>query len=362
VVKGPKPQVALYLGIHDLTYPRNASIRRGLVDDGWVVVPVTTAEGSNVRKFVRLLLRGARVRPHPSVVILSEFSVQFAVVAWLVALRFRCPLVVDFFVGMHETRIEDHRSSSRHSLRALLLAALDRTAVSLATFAITDTQPRADRFTRLYRARPPLMAVAVEAPAWAEPGEPPDSESVELLYYGNYIPLHGIDTVVGALGLVEDPVRCHATFIGGDDRQRSELAAKLRRSAPSLDVTFVTSVREEELGAWIARSDLVFGVFGTSVKASEVVANKVWQALVGGRKVVTRTSAALEPLQQIAGASLVQVAPGDEEAIARCIDAIDIPRTETSRSDAARVSANLRAWANSSRTALLKEIRRAADA
>jgi hypothetical protein len=78
-------------------------------------------------------------------------------------------------------------------------------------------------------------------------------------------------------------------------------------------------VPESELRGYVARADVVLGVFGTSVKARGVVANKVWQGLACGRSVITQRSSALAPLAAVVGGSLVQTEPGCASSLAQAL-------------------------------------------
>ena len=105
------------------------------------------------------------------------------------------------------------------------------------------------------------------------------------MYYGNYLELHGIDTVaecvVSTFGTQID-----WTFVG-DGPMRSAVE---QQCAGLQNVRFIDWIEYDDLPLEIHEADLVLGVFGTTQKANRVIPNKVYQALACGRPVATMRS------------------------------------------------------------------------
>lgn len=316
----------LYWAVHDPTYPRNARIRAFLehkMGAEVVIVPKPTI-GSRLARVRRLLrhLKGIR-RGDFDVVVLSEFSVQFAVTARLAAARTRAILVTDFFVGLEETEIGDFKLHKEDSLRARLLRKADRYAISQASLALTDTEARASRFSQKFRKE--FLSLPVGAPEWARM-ESKGGRDIDFLYYGSYLPLHGVDLLVPAIADPKSGVR-NAVFIGsGPNRAATERRAALLES--SVEFTFIDDLPANELGNYLGRARAVAGIFGDSLKAREVIANKVWQGLYAGARVVTRASPALDEIRDVVGDHLLEVSDVTPAGITTVIaTAVAVPPT-----------------------------------
>ena len=315
---GAGPLRVLQYGVHDTGYPRNVRVRAHLerqLGASVVVAPRSRAAGRLRRAIddVRSLVRGAR---QADVVLLSEFRLSHAPLAWLVARLQGAALVVDGFVGQYETAVDDWRRVSPASPAALRFRVLDAAAVRCADLYLIDTEPRAAEIVRRHGPSEAVVPLAVGAPAWAtwQPPAPPH-DALRVLYYGGYIPLHGVDLVVDALTLIGARRRVEVVLVG-DGPARRAVEARVRRAGLGDRCTFVDAVPEGELLAHIARADVVLGVFGSSAKARGVVANKVWQGLACGRTVVTQRSSALDDVRCAAGGLLVQTEPASASSIA----------------------------------------------
>ncbi|WFR68068.1 glycosyltransferase [Curtobacterium flaccumfaciens] len=244
---------------------------------------------------------------------------------------------MDGFIGLHETYVGDWAVAAPRSLRARLYRALDLVARRAADCYLIDTEQRADEVRR--DATTPVLALEVGAPAWARPSKTAreldrQDDPLRVLYYGNYIPLHGIDSVIDALAAVRGRRAVTATCLG-DGAARP--AVERRVQALGLDdvVTFTGPVAERDLARVIHDHDIVLGVFGTSSKAGGVVANKVWQGLACGRTVITRDAAALNPIADTVGSALIRVPAGDPRALADAIVASCASRSTNDHDDVA---------------------------
>ncbi|PZF57758.1 hypothetical protein DEJ23_06350 [Curtobacterium sp. MCSS17_008] len=239
--------------------------------------------------------------------VLGEFALQYAPILRFVAALTRSVFIVDWFVGLHETRVVDPGNSPR-GVKPALYRAADKFAARFAHVLLTDTFPRAKMLDSLRSRADATLVLPVGSPEWAQPTRQAlERRPLKLLYYGNYVPLHGIDVILAALASCRDAGhRLQLTLVGNSPRRA---AAEFLVESLGLQrvCQFLDAVPEPDLAPVIAEHDVVLGIFGTSEKAATVIANKVWQGLSSGRPVVTRESAALALLRPVTGDALIEI-------------------------------------------------------
>jgi glycosyltransferase involved in cell wall biosynthesis len=310
----------VYFRVVEPEYPRNRRIRDFLCARGHEVVLVPPAiSGPALLRHATDLWRLFRVARPGDVLIVAEQYVRATPIAALVALVRRCELVVDAFVGIHETAVEDWQVAAPSSLRARRFRLQDRFALRVADCVLIDTDVRAARVRQSTSRTLPVISLPVGAPVWATPRERDHSGSpaLRVLYYGNYVPLHGLDLVLRAIAATQRDVRL---VLVGHGTRRPSFERQARALGLGDAVEFRPSVAETELADLIAEHDVVLGVFGRSRKASTVIANKTWQGLACGRTVVTRRSPALDELRPLVGDFLVEVDVDDALPLAQALD------------------------------------------
>lgn len=313
--------------VHSEEYPRNRQIRKRLAARyiGSDVFSVDRLRASNPFDLAYMLRLRQCFKAY-KVVVLSEFQVRYAGPLKLALLGTGTSVVVDGFIGRYETVVGDWGVVSKYSVKGIMYRMVDAVSILSADIFLIDTKIRAQRVSRTWAARlrrPLIFSLPVGLPSWASGTrsaavvrdlntDADDAPALNLLYYGNYIPLHGLDRILRSLQLVDPAISWRLVLIGDGDLRPGieELAGDL-----GIDTlcTFVDPVPEEKLVDWITDAHVVFGVFGTSLKAAEVIANKVWQALGCGRVVLTRRSDALHELSFVPSTQLIQVGDGIEE-------------------------------------------------
>lgn len=325
-----------YYRVHDPSYPRNRRIRRFLASLDGVTVTMwrPSARRHRLARHLQDLVRLVRDARRSDILVLSEMRLAHAAVVRLVGGLTRTPIVVDGFIGLHETRVGDWKELSERSLRARLLRLLDAIAVRAADLYLTDTEVRAD----IVRERFPnarVISLPVGAPPWAQPRAAESADVLRILYYGNYIPLHGLDLVVEALAMLPAELSFRLTLIGDGGTRRS-IEQQIDEAGIGPSCTFRPAVPESELAEYIAAADVVLGVFGPSAKARSVIANKVWQGLACGRTTVTQHSDAIEEIADTAGPQLMLTEPGSPRSIADALErcaAVGAPATSRTAND-----------------------------
>jgi glycosyltransferase involved in cell wall biosynthesis len=331
----------LFWGTYDTGKPRTRILRQGLLSAGVRVRECHAAvwEGvedkSQVRgplRRVRLALRWLASYPglawrflraaRPDCVLVGFPGVlDVIVVSPLAALR-RVPVVWDMFMSLYDTAVLDRGMIGNGTFLARILRGLEVFAVRRAGLVFLDTEAHARRIEGLYGLPPnrcPAVWVGAEVERFrldAAPRERPCGAPVRVLFYGQFIPLHGVGTIVEAARLTRgDPVSW--TLVG-----RGQEAAAVRRmlgETPLPALRWVDWVEYDRLRQWIAEADVCLGIFGTSDKAASVIPNKVFQILAAGRPLITRDSPAIREILDHAPPCTYLVRPGDAEDLAAAV-------------------------------------------
>jgi len=261
----------------------------------------------------RRLAASWRQRAGSPPLVVVGFGGQLDVLVAARVCRPRAGLVFAPLVSLSETLVEDRGVFPAGSARARLVGALDRAAFRAADLVLADTAAHA-AYLRELGARPERVAV------WHFGVEPEFTVPVarhpaprRVLFYGRHLPLHGIDTILGAAARLGD--RADVVLIGGGpERPRMEgLATRL-----GARVTWRDDVPLGALPGEMAAASVVLGVFGAGRKAAMVVPNKVYQAAAVGRALVTRDGPALREVLE-PGVHCLVCPPADPEALANAV-------------------------------------------
>lgn len=222
----------------------------------------------------------------------------------------RCGLVFAPLVSLSETLVDDRRVFGAHSVRGRLVDVIDRRTLRTADLVLADTAAHAADFVRrgAPAERVAIWYLGVE-PEFVAP-RPRRPGGGRVLYYGSFLPLHGVRTIIDAAGLLG--THGEVVLLGsGPGRPAAEAYARAR----GVGVVWRDPVPLERLPDEIASADVVLGVFGASAKAAMVVPNKVWQAAAMGAPLVTRDGPALREVLR-PGRDCAVCPPADPGALA----------------------------------------------
>ena len=168
----------------------------------------------------------------------------------------------------------------------------------LADAVLLDTRAHIELFRRAYGLSATTFThiwVGADAVYQAPAKERDEAEPFRVLYFGKFIPLHGVDTVIRAAKLLEAEGDIRFEMIGGGQER-----AQAEALAASLGVTTVDWGPEwlepEALRRRIEAADVCLGIFGRSDKAARVIPTKAYIALAMGKPLVTRDSPAAREL------------------------------------------------------------------
>ena len=192
---------------------RQADIWKGVVDKSqirgvgrlWIVLRWLLA-------YPRLAWKLARA-PRPDVILVGFPGLIDMLVAAPIARIRGIPLVWDMFMSIYDTVVEDRQLLRRTGLPARLLHALERFALHRADLVFLDTQAHARRVEALFgmpTESSGAVWVGVETEHFhtrsatpVDPNGEAGTRPLKVLFYGQFIPLHGIETIVRAARATE---------------------------------------------------------------------------------------------------------------------------------------------------------------
>lgn len=337
---GDAPLRVLLWGTYDTGKPRTRILRDGLRDIGVEVTEIhadiwsADADKSQLGRaamalrLLKLLLvypmliwRYLRAPAHD--VVLVPYLGQFDVIVLRPFASLRGQRVVlDLFISLYDTVVNDRRMLREGSVMARVLKAVEALSCRCADLVLLDTQTHANRIATMFGldpARVDAVPVGAEPGAFASvPARGDHQGRTRILFYGQLIPLHGVETILQAAQ--SERGRAHDWHIIGSGQDSAKVARAMAQDGTD-HITWDDWVPYEDLAQAIARADLCLGIFGTSDKAASVVPNKVYQCLIAGRPVITRDSAAMhEFFAPHPGLALVPAA--DPDALLDAVDAL----------------------------------------
>jgi len=220
---------------------------------------------------------------------------NYVFLGWLLARLTRQPLVFDPLISLYDTLVQDRKLVPVNSLRAHWYRFLDKTTCALADQILLDTDLHVDYFSHTFGIPEEKFCVvpvgADEAIFYPRPmNKSKNSGNIEVVYAGNFIPLHGVSCILEAAKLLEKE-NFHFTMIG--DGQTFAQSWQKAQSLGLKNMNFVGRLPREVYAECLGQADIVLGIFGTSEKSQRVVPCKVYDAIAMGKAVVTGDTPAI---------------------------------------------------------------------
>ncbi len=205
----------------------------------------------------------------------------------------RKPLVLDVFMSLHLIA-QERGLTDRHPLTAHLLHTLEWLAYRLPDRLIQDTEEYVQWFEDAFGLSPQRFRL-VPTGADNRVFHPLDVSKQDIgfrvLYYGTFIPNHGVPYIVKAANLLKDAPTVHFDLVG-EGPTKAEAQAMVDAYGLT-NVTFVGWVDKERLPETIARADVCLGAFGATPQSLMTIQNKLYEGMAMGKPVVTGGSPAV---------------------------------------------------------------------
>lgn len=204
------------------------------------------------------------------------------------------PIVLDAMMSPYASLSQERKFGIPGALAATAWRVVEKSVLTNADLVLTDTQQHLLFYQREFSLPPEkLVALPVGADERAEataesPLEPNyDLERpMSILFYGSFLPLHGVETILAAATRVKDlPLRFD--FVGGNKKQSRELKSNCARLGISKYTHRPWVSYDELVKETIPNADLCLGgPFGDTEQAKRVVTGKASQCLALGKPTV----------------------------------------------------------------------------
>lgn len=316
-----RPRVC-FIATREATYSRVAIVRKAL-NENFEVDELLASQRSYPVRFailaVRLLLAWVSGRLRRADVIVVGFFAQ--PVFPLVRLLYRGPVIADAYFSMYDTMINDKQRAKPGSPLARICYWLDRHMLRRAELCLTDTNEHVEYLRNSFdapQAKVQRLWISADSKPinWNRPA-PKHNEPFEVFFWGGFIPLQGVDTIIRAASLLNEVGQKFQFTIFGTGQTYAECVA-LSNELGTDNVEFCGWQSPDEISARAARSHVALGIFGTTAKAARVIPNKAYEALAMGVPLVTRDSAAARELL-VDGDTAMLVDPCDEVGLSESL-------------------------------------------
>ena len=227
------------------------------------------------------------------------------------------PIVFDVFVSLYDTFVRDRQAFGEQSSVTRLLRYLDRRSCELADALLIDTEEHRDFFCREYGLSEEKFTCVPVIPG-VSPVRPHALRSgpFSVFQYSYFAPLHGVEVILKAAEMLSGDPGIHFTLAGS-----GQLYPELRKQTEQKNlnnVRFTGLVPPESLAVMMVSSDVCLGVFGKSQKVGNVIPNKILDALVLEKPVITAMSRAASRYF-VHGESILYCPPGDPDSLVKYI-------------------------------------------
>lgn len=283
-----------------------------------IILATNTSKGVLRYLQTAIALIKAKIQKKPDIYILGFRGHEiFWLIRWITKGK---PLIFDALMSPYAALKFENKSGRIGNILAPIVRVLETQALKKSDVVLTDTRLHQDFYKQQFAvAESKIFALPVgaqeagikEAPCKSHPNH------FTVLFYGSFLPLHGVDVIVQAAGLLRAyPI--HFQFIGGKPKQLAQLhdlcrTHQVTRYQHRLWVPFEQLIKQE-----IHQASLCLGgPFGNTPQAQRVITTKTSQCLALGRPtVVGEINEAIGFKDKV---NCLLVAQGDPQALADSI-------------------------------------------
>lgn len=267
-------------GRADHGYSRNGVVRKVMQGQGWEIVD----HAPGVLDALGLGSSG-RLPDDAELVWVPCFRQRDMITASRIASKRGLPLIFDPLISAYDKQVFERKKFPADSPKGRKLLVWEQRMFSLADLVVADTRAHADYYRDVLKVKEDQLAVipvgADETMFRHTAMQPIGGRRPRVVFFGSFIHLQGPEVIAEAAALCPE---ADWLLLGeGPMRKEAEQAVKGCGHVRFEDYPGYSLIPDH-----VTQADIVMGVFSNSSKAGRVIPNKLWQAMAGGRPVITR--------------------------------------------------------------------------
>ncbi len=273
----------------DPDYVRARTLRTGLAALSDIEVLVLKNRHRGTLRYIEIAwkLVGIRWKHNPDTYLLTFRG--YEILPWLLLLTRGKKVIFDEFINPIEWAAYEHKLLNPRGFVCRTLGLLYSFLLQHCDAIITDTESHAKLSAHLskisikkYFAIPVGTDESFFFPTSRE--EPKNPKPFRVFFYGNILPLHGLDIILNAALQLRSHADIEFMLIGGCALHKSQIERAARSGARIAHKQFVPF---EELASYIHNASICLaGPFGDTVQARHVITGKTFQFLACGSPTV----------------------------------------------------------------------------
>lgn len=330
----------MYIGSYEKNYPRNAILIEGIQRNGHTVLSTHVNKislnvksrimtslfliallPSFVARSVLILTLGiySSLKKHPDFYIVGFPGLLDIPIVWIIATIFKKPLVYDGMISFYDSIVIDRGILAPSSFLGKILLKLEKILLSMPTFVMVDTVIHGKYLRKLLNlSSSQLIVVPIGADdrIYKRVQRKSPTTTYEVLFFGSFIPLHGIDTIIEAAKLLKRNRKIKFTLVG-DGQMFSYFKDKVSQLGLS-NIKFAGFMLQSKFVSLSRKADVFLGVFSSNNKTDRAVPNKIYQGLALGLPVVTAATTAVKGEFKNLN-DIVMINPNDPQSLVEAI-------------------------------------------
>lgn len=281
-----KKKVCVVTCYRDPDYVRARVLRGAVKLAGAEVVTVKNSK-KGIMRYPEVLYKLLKVRfiEHPDLYIVTFRG--YEIFPFVRLLTVGKPLWYDEFINPIEWVVFEHKKLPDWKLWRWLYKSL----LWPVQLILTDTESHAElsaKLTGVRRDKIASLPVSTDEATFsfeaAKKRSSHKRNKFSVFYYGNMLPLHGLDTVISAAKGLKDSPLIEFIIIGGNDKTVQKISEAQQQGA---QIDYKRWVDFDLLPDYMANADLCLaGPFGGTLQAQYVITGKAYQYLNMGRPIV----------------------------------------------------------------------------
>lgn len=310
----------LFFTTKDLSYLRNVQERVFLENcDGELRIVGSEHKSYFIRVLKVYLVGIVQMFVFRPKVIFAGFAPQLLLPFLWFARKIHCMVVIDFFISLYDTMIDDRKRFLPGSRVAKILHWLDRKTLKIADIYIADTAADRTFFSQEFNVeleKGLVWYLCADCSIYFPMIQKKASEwktKFIVLYFGSILPLQGVEVVLDAVSQLKDAKWLQFILVGPIEKVNGADRLKFQKN-----VVCYSWLDQNTLAEKISMADLCLaGHFNKEIgKAKRTIPGKAYIYAAMGKSMVLGDSPANHELYREDGKKIYFVPQGDAAALA----------------------------------------------